>query len=260
MFELKLLESKDFQERINVLRKTMECIGDIVDDAELKVTEKGFQIQVMDTMHVALVDIFLSSDMFDKFRADRNITLGLKMKEFLKIFKNVKLDEISEFAMSCNDDAQLLNINIESADYSLQFEFKLFQFEIENYGYNQFEYSANVEMGPNDFARIPKTVGAFAEHIAIHALKDEINFRAKGDLIDSNMTLKTLNTGNSNIKIDVKESVKKEVAMRYINYIAKVISLAEECKICMGEDTPVYFELLMKNGYLKYFIAPKVEN
>ncbi|KAG0440062.1 Proliferating cellular nuclear antigen 1 [Dictyocoela muelleri] len=260
MFELKIIESKDFQDRINILRRTLESVAEMVDDGEIKISESGFSIQVMDTMHVALADIFLSYEIFDEYRADRNITVGLKMKELLKIFKNIKFDEITSFSMSCEDDAQVLNIVVEAEEYSLRFEQKLFQFDIENYAFPELEYSVTLSMTSNDFFRIPKAVGSFSEHLIIHAMHDEVHFKAKGDLTDSDMTLRTINTGNSNIVIDVSSEVKKEVAMRYINSISKGAQLSDNVKICMGDNTPVYFEFVMKNGFLKYFIAPKVEN
>ncbi|KAG0417429.1 Proliferating cell nuclear antigen [Dictyocoela roeselum] len=262
MFEIKFVESSDFHKRINILRYTFESISDIVDDAEIKISGSGFSIQVMDPMHVALADIFLNSNIFDEYRADRNITLGLKMKEVLKIFKNIKFDEITSFSMSCEDEAQMLYIVVEAEVYSLRFELRMFHFDMESYAFPEMEYSATLSMNTPDFLNIYKTVGSFGEHLIIHASPDEVHFMAKRDSILSDMTLRSCSTGNSNVTVDVSSEVKKEAAMRYINSIVKCAQLSNKVTICMGENTPVYFEFVLdeKEGHIKYYIAPKVDN
>lgn len=40
----------------------------------------GISVQAMDTSHVCLVAVEISSDGFEPYRCDRNITLGLGLK------------------------------------------------------------------------------------------------------------------------------------------------------------------------------------
>ena len=91
MFEAKLAQS-------SLLKKVLDALREIVEDANLDCSSSGesssaspsftmlchcfcpgIKCQAMDSSHVALVSFELSSDGFEPYRCDRNITLGLKL-------------------------------------------------------------------------------------------------------------------------------------------------------------------------------------
>ena len=57
----------------------VDSIKELVDDTNLECSASGIQLQAMDSSHVALVSLYLKMEGFDMFRADRNISLGLKL-------------------------------------------------------------------------------------------------------------------------------------------------------------------------------------
>ncbi|KAF7684632.1 Proliferating cell nuclear antigen [Astathelohania contejeani] len=268
MFELKIEEnlvkpeSEQLKEkglpqgRILMIKKIMESISDMVEDCELKVSEKGISIQIMDSMHVALADIFLSKNLFDSYRCDRSLVLGLKTNEFVKVLRNIKT--VGTFMLYCGDDATNLGVVNEAEGYTLSFDLKLFNFEIDIYSFPELEYCAEVEMKTSEFLLLPKIVGTFAEFIVFDATKDKISFYQKGEMTDANLTLTASNPDG--IKINVLEPITKELAMKYINYIGKVGTLSDTIKICMGNEAPVFFDLALQDfGYIRYYIAPKMK-
>ena len=61
-------------------QRQVDSIKELVDDTNLECSASGIQLQAMDSSHVALVSLYLKMEGFDMFRADRNISLGLKLQ------------------------------------------------------------------------------------------------------------------------------------------------------------------------------------
>ena len=58
MFQAKLTEG-------HILKRIVEAIKDLVNEINLDVTPSGISLQAMDTSHVALVSLSLSSEGFE---------------------------------------------------------------------------------------------------------------------------------------------------------------------------------------------------
>ena len=69
MFEARLIEG-------NVLKKLIESMKDLVQEANFDCSSTGISLQAMDTSHVSLVALQLREDGFEHFRCDRNMSLG----------------------------------------------------------------------------------------------------------------------------------------------------------------------------------------
>lgn len=72
MFEARLVNSITF-------KKVLDAIKDLLNEASFDCSESGIQLQAMDNSHVSLVSLNLRSDGFDKYRCDRNLTMGMNL-------------------------------------------------------------------------------------------------------------------------------------------------------------------------------------
>lgn len=72
MFEARLVNSITF-------KKVLDAIKDLLNEASFDCSESGIQLQAMDNSHVSLVSLTLRSDGFDKYRCDRNLTMGMNL-------------------------------------------------------------------------------------------------------------------------------------------------------------------------------------
>ncbi|KAI5155108.1 hypothetical protein ENBRE01_3489, partial [Enteropsectra breve] len=79
------------------------------------------------------------------------------------------------------------------------------------------------------------------------------------DLLNNCMSMKSNAT---TVKIDSSMPVELEIAMKYINLINKVSSVSQEINIQMGDNVPVYFNIPIYDvlGYIRFYVAPKIEN
>lgn len=72
MFEARLAQSA-------ILKKVLEAVKELLTEASFDCTDSGIQLQAMDNSHVSLVSLILRSDGFEKYRCDRNLTMGMNL-------------------------------------------------------------------------------------------------------------------------------------------------------------------------------------
>lgn len=72
MFEARLAQSA-------ILKKVLEAVKDLLNEATFECSDSGIQVQAMDNAHVSLVSLSLRSDGFDKYRCDRNLSMGMNI-------------------------------------------------------------------------------------------------------------------------------------------------------------------------------------
>ncbi|KAF9764502.1 Proliferating cell nuclear antigen [Nosema granulosis] len=271
MFELEISyqnkEEKDINfpgGKIGILKKILESISEIVDHVEIKTREHGIEMQVMDSMHAVLIDVLLDKALFDKYRCDRDITLGIKIKSFLTILRDISFTPDSVLHMSCEDSPTKMSLLYKQPGYKLNWDLSLYSYDTEVFSIPQMEYTTEVKMTTQQFQVLPKLVGIFGEFISIDTSKDMIIFKQVGDTTSASMTLKNKTEEDeepNGVEINVSIPIKREIAMKYISTISKVVPLCSSVKIFMGEESPIFFDLSIHElGHMRYYIAPKVEN
>lgn len=72
MFEAKLAQGA-------ILKRILDAIKDLVNEASWDCSSTGMSLQAMDTSHVSLVAVLMKAEAFEKYRCDRNITLGMNL-------------------------------------------------------------------------------------------------------------------------------------------------------------------------------------
>lgn len=245
--------------KIGLLRKTLESISEIVDHVEIKAREHGLEMQVMDSLHVVFVDIFLSKNLFDKYRCDRDITLGIKIKSLITILKDLTFPQDSLLHISCDDNPSKLDICYKQPQYTLNWELSLYSFDNEVFEMPKLEFNAEIVMSTSQYMVLPKMVGIFGEFITIDAMKNKVVFRQCGDTTSAAMTLEE--NESKEVEINVLTDIKKEMAMKYITIIGKVANLCSKVKLHMGHETPIFFDFSIYDlGHMRYYIAPKTES
>ena len=105
MFQAKLSEGI-------LLKKLIESIKDLVTDINLDITSTGISLQAMDSSHVALVTLNLSSDGFEEYRCDKQMTLGVSVTNLSKIMKCGGNDD--SITLSAEEDPSNLHIKFEN--------------------------------------------------------------------------------------------------------------------------------------------------
>ncbi|XXQ31642.1 Proliferating cell nuclear antigen [Plasmodiophora brassicae] len=258
MFEAQLLDGTP-------LKKILETLQGIVDEANLDCSETAVSMQAMDNAHVALVSLFLNSAGFDDFRCDRGISLGFKVESMVKIFKC--MDSKDSVTIRADDRPDSIHFVFEAPNTERlsEFELKLMDIDSEHLAVPEQEYAVEVSMPANEFQRICRDLSALGDTISVDASKDSIKFKVEGGIGAGTVALKqhvAVDEKKGEIPTTIKcsDPVELQFAMNYFNNFAKASAVSKSVTIRLASAAPIMFEYsLGELGHLQFFLAPKIE-
>lgn len=146
-----------------ILKKIVEAIKDLVTDVNIDCTPTGLSLQAMDSSHVALVALSLSSEGFEKFRCDKSMTLGLNIGNLSKVMKLGENDDT--IILKADQDPSHLTIIFENKKKGryTEFNINLIQIDSEHLSITDSEGGSKIDMGSADFSKICRELYSLSE-------------------------------------------------------------------------------------------------
>mmetsp|Transcript_12788 Transcript_12788/g.18665 ORF Transcript_12788/g.18665 Transcript_12788/m.18665 type:complete len:258 (-) Transcript_12788:111-884(-) len=255
MFEARLVQGRVFKQLI-------EALKDLVQDANIDCTDDELSIQAMDSSHVSLVQVNLSSSGFDHFRCDRPISLGFNSGSMSKILKCAGNDDI--ITLKAEDTADNLTLMFESPNNEriADFELKLMDIDAEPLGIPETNYKSVIRMPSGEFQKIIRDLQVLGDTCVIACSKEGVRFSVTGDLGTGSVLLRA-NVGEKEedqVIIDMDEPVELTFALRYLNFFTKATGLGPSVILHMSPEVPIVVEYPIEDaGHIKYYLAPKID-
>jgi len=257
MFEARLVQG-------NLLKKVLESLKDLLNEATWDCADSGIQLQAMDNSHVSLVSVSLRSDGFDKFRCDRQLSMGMNLTSMSKILRCAANDDI--ITIKAQDQADTVTFVFESPNQEkvADYEMKLMNLDQEHLGIPETDYAAVIKMPSSEFQRVIKDLSQFGESVVISCTKEGVKFSATGDIGTGNIKLAqtaSVDKEDEAITIDMQEPVSLTFACRYLNMFTKASCLAPSVSLSMSPEVPLVVEYKIGDiGHIRYYLAPKIED
>ncbi|CAE8607990.1 unnamed protein product [Polarella glacialis] len=246
-----------------LLKKVVDAMKDLCKDVNFDCTEKGIQVQSMDSSHVALVSLMLRESCFAEFKCDRPGSLGMNVDSLSKIFKMCGPNDALKIRWQ--NEADTVNFQCESGEDRISdFDLKLMQIESEHMEIPEQHYKVSDRMPSSEFQKICRDLKEFGETIQLSASKDGLKFSVQGDIGAGNVLLKPREGENPGEKVTltVQEPVTATFALRYLVNFAKAAPLCSTVELGLGPDAPlmVKYDLdVAENGHMQFYLAPKID-
>jgi len=217
MFEARLVQG-------NILKKLMDAIKDLVQEANIDCSAEGIAMQAMDSSHVSLVALVLKREGFEHFRADRNISLGLNITNMSKVMKCAGNEDI--ITLKAEDAASDVTFVFESPKLNRlsHFSLKLMEIDSEHLGIPDTEYKCIVKMSSNEFQRIIREMAVMGDTVKISASKEGVKFSVSGDMGTGSIICKqgaAVDDENEQVTIKLEDEVSLTFALRYLNFFSQ---------------------------------------
>ncbi|KAH8353260.1 hypothetical protein KR084_009885 [Drosophila pseudotakahashii] len=242
-----------------LLKKIIDALKEIIAQGTLDCSDSGLQLQSMDNSHVSLVALSLQSDCFEKFRCDRNVSLGLDLRSLAKVLKCANSDDTVTIKAIDKPDKIQLSFESDGKERTADYELKLLNLDQDHLGIPDTDYCCTVQLPSMEFARICRDMSMFSESLTIACSKQGIKFSANGDLGSANIQLSE--GTKMDVSIDVKDPLTQTFAGRYLNTFTKATPLSDRVKICLAAEVPLLVEYPIEDfGYIRYYLAPKVDD
>ncbi|KAJ2162956.1 hypothetical protein GGF46_000142 [Coemansia sp. RSA 552] len=249
----------------SLLKKIIEAVKELVDEANFDFSETGVRLQAMDKSHIALSFLHLRNDGFSEYRCDRSQTLGINLGSLGKVLKCAANDD--QVQIKATDQAESLSLSFESTtkDRVSEFNLKLMDIDIDSIDVPDMDYQATVEMSSSEFARIVRDLMSIGEAVSIDATKQGVRFSTNGDDGNGSILLKhqSIDSEDSPSKTSVRinEPVSHSLALKYLANFAKAAPLADTVAINLIEEAPVMFEFKISDmGHIRFYLAPQIED
>jgi len=257
MFEARLVQG-------NLLKKVLESLKDLLNEATWDCADTGIQLQAMDNSHVSLVSVLLRADGFDKFRCDRQLSMGMNLTSMSKILRCAANDDIITIKAQDQSDTVNFMFELPNQEKVSDYEMKLMNLDQEHLGIPETDYAAVIKMPAAEFQRVIKDLSQFGESVVISCTKEGVKFSAAGDIGVGNIKLaQTANVDKEEeaVTIDMQEPVTLTFACRYLNMFTKASVLAPQVTLSMSPEVPLVVEYKIGDiGHIRYYLAPKIED
>lgn len=257
MFEARLVSSGTF-------KKVLDSIKDLLNEATFDCSDSGIQLQAMDNSHVSLVSLNLRSDGFDKYRCDRNLSMGMNLANMAKIFKCCNNNDTVTIKAQDNADTVTFMFESQNQEKVSDYEMKLMNLDQEHLGIPETDYACIVRMPAQEFARICRDLSQFGDSVTITCTKDGVRFSANGDTGTANVKLaqtSSVDKEEEAVSIEMQEPVTLTFACQYLNSFTKATPLSTQVSLSMSADVPLVVEYVIPDlGHIRYYLAPKIED
>jgi proliferating cell nuclear antigen len=251
-------------QQAGLLRKVVDAMKDLCKDVNFDCSEKGLQVQSMDSSHVALVSLMLRESAFSDFKCDRPTSLGMNVDSLGKILKMCGPND--SLKLSSKQDGDVVSFQCESGedDRIAEFELKLMQIESEHMEIPEQQYKVVAKMPSAEFQKICRDLKEFGETMQVKASKEGITFSVQGDVGAGNVMLKPRESDKpeERVTLTVHEPVSATFALRYLVNFAKAAPLSGQVELGLGPDAPLLVKYDLEraeNGHMQFYLAPKID-
>lgn len=247
-----------------LLKKLVEAMKDLCKEVNFDCSEKGLQVQSMDSSHVALVSVLLRESAFADFKCDRATSLGVNVDSLSKIFKMCGPND--SLKLRYQNDSDTLNFQCESSadDRIADFDLKLMQIESEHMEIPEQHYKVVVKMPSSEFQKICRDLKEFGETMQLSASKEGLKFSVAGDMGSGSVVLKPRSSDKPEeaVILTVHEPVTANFALRYLVNFSKAAPLSGSVELGLGPDAPLLVKYDLEraeNGFMQFYLAPKID-
>jgi proliferating cell nuclear antigen len=247
-----------------LLKKVADAMKDLCKDVNFDCSEKGLQVQSMDSSHVALVSLLLRESAFAEFKCDRPVSLGMNIDSLTKILKMTGPNDALKIRHQ--NDADVVSFQCEGADDDriADFELKLMQIESEHMEIPEQHYKVIAKLPSSEFQKICKDLKEFGETLQMSASKEGLKFSVQGDLGSGNVVLKPRESEKPDDKVSltVHEPVTATFALRYLVNFSKAAPLCGSVELGLGPDAPLSVKYVLESadkGHMQFYLAPKID-
>ncbi|VDO81208.1 unnamed protein product [Heligmosomoides polygyrus] len=219
---------------------------DLVTDAPFDCSESAMCLQAMDSSHVALVSLKMEVGLFDTYRCDRTINLGMSLANMSKALKCANNDDTCMIKYEEGDsDSITFTFADTKRDKTQDVTVKMMDIDSEHLGIPEQDYAVVCEMPSSEFQKTCKDLTMFTDTLNVTATKAGIVFSGKGDNGQSVITYSPNSSADNEdeaITLEVVDPVNVNFSIKYMNQFTKASSLSSRVRISLSNDVPIVIE------------------
>ena len=257
MFEARLVQG-------SLLKKLLEAMKDSFNVARWDWADTGIHLQAMDNAHISPVEVSLRANGFDKFRCDRQLSMGMNLTSMSDILGCAANDDV--ITIKAQDQAHTVTFMFEATNQEKMsvYEMKLMKFDQEHLEILETDYAAVVKLPSREFHHIIRDLSQFSKSVVVTCSKEGIKFSVTGDIVIGHIKLaqtENVDKEEEAVTIDIQEPLTLTFASRPLSMFTKASSLAPQVTLYMSPEAPLVVEYKIGDiGHIRYYLAAEIED
>ena len=235
-----------------VLREIIDIVSTLVDEAKFNITKDDINLKVVDTAHVAMLELTINRDAFDEFKIEP-IQIGIDMDKVKEVLKLARLGESIDIKIDDNKNRLMLGVGNVTRWMSLVDIGGISDPKVPN-----LNLPAKVTVKIEELRQGIRASESVSDHITLKANPEGFEIVSEGETDSVNLKL----SKDLLERIECKEPVKSMFPLDYFSNMIKSLSTSSMVTLNLGNDYPVKMEFEMGGGKGKgmYLLAPRVES
>ncbi len=242
-------------ERADVLKRSVDAIAVLIDEAEFEVSEKGLALKATDPSQISMVDFEFEKKAFKKFHVDGTQRLGLDMEYLNQVMSRSK--PMDEVVLKLDDDSSKLSVTFRGTS-TRTFSVPLIDISSGELPNPKIEFDAMVKVKAGILQDALKDASLLSTHLTLGAKSDLFFVKAvssKGELMNE-----TPKGSDSLPDLSVKKDCSSMFPLDYLSDMLKAANSETEVTVKLKENAPVEINYKIGEARMKYFLAPRIES
>ncbi|MFW3146391.1 MAG: proliferating cell nuclear antigen (pcna) [Thermoplasmatota archaeon] len=242
----------DIDIKVDTLKSVFSILTPIVGEVKLKADDEGWKIKAVDPAHVAMVDLTLGKDAFDKYEIEP-MELGLNVERLLEHLKGAKADDT--VMMKLSEDNRLI---VSMSNLTLKIPL------VDASGFSDpkvpnLQLPVGIKLNSGELHKGLKVSASISDYITFDCSEDSLVMTSSEDL--SSMTLE-LKKGEQYETINFEKPAKSSFSLDYFSQLMKGVGPNRDIILNIGNSYPLKmeFDFSEEAGHARYLLAPRIES
>ncbi|XP_056692142.1 proliferating cell nuclear antigen-like [Spinacia oleracea] len=245
MLELRLAQG-------NLLKKVLEPIKDIVDEANFDCSKTSCSLQGHRPMD--FVELLLRAEGFEHYRCDKHYLMGMNLNYMSTMFKCAGNDDI--ITIKADDASDKVNFVFESPNKVKvsDFEMHLMDIDVDRFDFPEAEYDANIRMPSAQFAKICRDFSQIDDTVVISVIEEGVKFSITGEIGTASVVCRHTpsNKPEEATLIERNKSVELPFSLRYMISFIKATPISNTVTISISSMLPLVVDYnTAEMGYIR---------
>lgn len=242
-------------ERAEVLKRSVDAIAVLIDEAEFEVSEKGLTLKATDPSQISMVDFEFEKKAFKKFHVDGTVRLGLDLEYLNQVMSRSK--PADEVVLKLEDDSSKLSVTFRGTS-TRTFSVPLIDISAGELPNPKIEFDATVKVKATVLQDALKDASLLSTHLTLGAKSDQFYVKAtssKGELLNE-----TPKGSDSLPDLSVKKDCSSMFPLDYLSDMLKAAASDTDVTVKIKENAPVEINYKIGEAKMRYFLAPRIES
>lgn len=246
---------KVVMEDVKVMKKSIDAISALIDEAEFKVSPENITLKATDPSQISMVDFELKKDVFKEYNVDKETAIGIDLESFSNILKRAQSGE--ELTLELDEKNTRLKIVLKG--YSVKsFFIPLIDINTMPIPSPKIEFDSNIKLKAEVLHDALKNAALLSSHIIFGT--DQSNFYAYANSSKGELKIETEKDSDKIVDFNVSADSRAMFPLDYLADMLKTASSDTVVEVKLKNDAPIMLKYDIHGASIEYFLAPRIES